>query len=98
VARGIITAAGYAEYDHGLGHQVGRTAHDGTGGLFPPWERYGPAAFEPVEAGQVYTLEPRLPIAGHGIATMEEIVVVTEHGCEYLSAPQAELYLVPHRG
>lgn len=95
VARSYITERGYPEYQHGLGHQVGRTAHDGTGLLCPQWERYGERAGELVEARQVYTLEPRLPIEGHGIATMEEIVVVTDEGCEYLSAPQTELYLVP---
>ncbi|MDY0000300.1 MAG: M24 family metallopeptidase [Polyangia bacterium] len=94
VARGHITGAGYPEYDHALGHQVGRTAHDGAGLLCPVWERYGERAFLPVEEGQVYTLEPRLPIPGHGIATMEEIVVVTEEGCRYLTVPQTELYLV----
>lgn len=97
VAREHITSRGYPEYDHGLGHQVGRTAHDGTGLLCPRWERYGARAAEEVEAGQIYTLEPRLPIEGHGIATMEEIVVVTASGCEYLSPPQRELYLVPPR-
>jgi len=97
VARGHITGQGYPEYDHGLGHQVGQTAHDGIGLLCPKWERYGERALLPVEEGQVYTLEPRLPIEGHGIATMEEIVVVTAEGCEYLSEPQKELYLVPHR-
>jgi Xaa-Pro aminopeptidase len=95
VARSTITGRGYPEYDHALGHQVGRTAHDGSGLLCPTWERYGSRAFEPVEVGQIYTLEPRLPIPGHGIATMEEIVVVTENGCRFLTQPQTELYVVP---
>ncbi|HTR98125.1 MAG TPA: M24 family metallopeptidase, partial [Bacteroidota bacterium] len=30
VARSVITGAGYDEFPHGLGHQVGRFAHDGT--------------------------------------------------------------------
>jgi Xaa-Pro aminopeptidase len=94
VARGHITGRGYPEYDHALGHQLGRTAHDGTGLLCPTWERYGERAHERVEVGQIYTLEPRLPIPGHGIATMEEIVVVTETGCRFLTAPQTELYVV----
>lgn len=98
VARGMIEQRGYPGYDHGLGHQVGRTAHDGTSLLSPAWERYGQRSFEPVEEGQIYTLEPRLPIEGHGIATMEEIVVVTPNGCTYLSEPQTELYLVAPPG
>ncbi len=95
VARGHITGQGYPEYPHALGHQVGRTAHDGAGLLSPTWERYGERSHLPVEEHQIYTLEPRLPIEEHGIATMEEIVVVTANGCRYLSEPQTELYLVP---
>ncbi len=98
VARSLITGKGYPEYNHGLGHQVGLAAHDGIGLLCPQWERYGERALLPVEVGQVYTIEPRLPIEGHGIATMEEIVVVTDRGCEYLSEPQKEIYLVPQPG
>jgi Xaa-Pro aminopeptidase len=94
-ARGHITAAGYEEYPHALGHQVGRVAHDGGGLLCPQWERYGQLPFLKVEEGQVYTLEPRLPIAGHGVATIEEIVVVTADGCRWLSPRQTEIWLVP---
>ena len=94
VARQYILDAGYDEYPHGLGHQVGRQAHDGSGLLCPRWERYGKLPFSRVEEGQVYTLEPRLTVEGHGIATIEEIVVVTKNGCEFLSQPQQELYII----
>lgn len=94
VARGYVTSRGYPEYPHALGHQIGRTAHDGAGLLCPRWERYGGLPDLLVEAGQCYTLEPRLPIEGHGIATCEEIVAVHETGCSFLSRPQDELYLV----
>jgi Xaa-Pro aminopeptidase len=94
VARNFITGRGYPEYPHALGHQVGRSAHDGAGILCPHWERYGDLPNLPVEAGQVYTLEPRLPVEGHGIATIEEIVAVDEGGCTFLSRPQTQLLLV----
>lgn len=94
VARGYITARGYPEYPHGLGHQIGRTAHDGGAGLFPRWERYGDLPNQRIESGQCFTIEPRLPIEGHGIATCEEIVVVTDDGREYLSEPQTRLYVI----
>lgn len=94
-ARSHITGAGYEEYPHALGHQVGRVAHDGGGLLCPRWERYGQLPYLPVEEGQVYTLEPRLPIPGHGVATIEEIVVVTADGCRWLSPRQTEIWLVP---
>jgi Xaa-Pro aminopeptidase len=94
VARSFILQAGFKDFDHGLGHQVGRMAHDGSGLLCPKWERYGQLPFLKVEQGQVYTLEPRLTVPGHGIATIEEIVVVTEDGCEFLSTPQEELIVI----
>ncbi len=94
VARSYITDRGYPEFPHALGHQIGRVAHDGAGLLCPRWERYGELPELPVEAGQCYTLEPRLTIEGHGIATCEEIVAVADGGCEWLSRPQDELYVV----
>lgn len=94
-AREVITSRGYPEFPHALGHQVGRTAHDGAGLLCPRWERYGTLPDLEVEAGQVYTLEPRLPVPGHGIATCEEIVAVDPGGCEWLSRPQRSLWIVP---
>ncbi|MEN8194246.1 MAG: M24 family metallopeptidase, partial [Bacteroidota bacterium] len=94
VARTYITDNGYEEYPHGLGHQVGRVAHDGGALLGPKWERYGNIPYLEIEKNNIFTIEPRLPIAEHGIATIEEIVVVTEDGCEYLSQPQKEIYLI----
>lgn len=96
VARSHIVGEGYEEYPHALGHQVGRVAHDGAGLLCPRWERYGEKPFERIEAGQVYTIEPRLTVERHGIATIEEIVWVTADGVEFLSRPQMELFVVPH--
>jgi Xaa-Pro aminopeptidase len=43
----------------------------------------------------VFTIEPRLPVEGRGIATIEEMVVVTESGAEWLSSPQKQLTLIP---
>jgi Xaa-Pro aminopeptidase len=94
VVRGHVTGRGYAEYPHGTGHQIGRVAHDGGGGLMPRWERYGGTPFLPIEPGQCYTIEPRLTVPGHGIATCEDIVVVEADGARFLSDPQEELWLV----
>jgi Xaa-Pro aminopeptidase len=94
IARQHIIAQGYDDFPHGLGHQVGREAHDGAGGLFPKWEKYGRLPYLKIEPGQVYTIEPRVTCDGYGVATIEEEVVVTEGGCEFISQRQMELYIV----
>lgn len=94
IARGLIVDAGYEEYPHGLGHQIGRVAHDGGGLLAPHWERYGNLPDIPIEKDQLFTIEPRLTIDGFGIATIEEIVRVTDDGCEFLSPRQQEIFLI----
>lgn len=94
-ARKVITDAGYPEYDHGTGHQVGRCAHDGGGSLAPKWERYGASAEIPLEVGNVFTVEPSIAdVAGRGYHAIEEIIVVTEDGCEFLSQPQQQLWML----
>ena len=94
VAREVVTSAGYEEFPHALGHQVGRFAHDGAALLGPTWEKYGGRPLVPVEEGMVFTLEPRLTVQGYGVATVEEMVVVTRDGAEFLSGPQTTLRVV----
>jgi Xaa-Pro aminopeptidase len=91
-AREVITRAGYPEYGHALGHHVGRTAHDGGGLLGPRWERYGKTPYCEAEPGNVFTLEPSIEDAGGcGCLGIEEMVVVTETGCRWLSMRQMTL-------
>jgi Xaa-Pro aminopeptidase len=94
IAREHIVSQGYEEYPHGLGHQVGRFAHDGTALLGPAWEKYANKPFEPIEENMVFTIEPRLTVPGRGVVTIEEMVLVTSEGAEYLSEPQKELILI----
>ncbi len=94
VARGIVVEAGYAEFPHALGHQVGRFAHDGTALLGPAWEKYAQKPFQKLEEGMVFTIEPRLTVEGKGVVTIEEMVVVTKDGAEYLGRPQKTLTLI----
>ena len=94
IARKYIVKSGYEEFPHGLGHQVGRSVHDGGAGLLPRWERYGDSPYLKVEESQVYTIEPRLKVDGYGVATIEEEVFITKEGCEFLSKPQKELMYI----
>ena len=94
VAREFIVSQGYDEFPHGLGHQVGRFVHDGNALLGPAWEKYADKVYQPVEEGMVFTIEPRLRVPGRGDATIEEMVLVTKDGAEFLGPPQKEIFLV----
>ena len=94
-ARSVVVEAGYPEYQHATGHQVGRHAHDGGGVLGPKWDRYGRTPYRRVEKGHIYTLELGIEnIDGRGYLGLEEMVLVTDDGCEFLSAPQVCLPLL----
>lgn len=93
-ARQVIVDAGYPEYLHAFGHQMGRAVHDGMGLLGPRWDRYGNTPFMPVEVGNVFTLELGVEVPNIGYVAVEEDVLVTETGLEWLAPPQTELYIV----
>jgi Xaa-Pro aminopeptidase len=93
IARDYIVSRGYKAYEHALGHQVGRSAHDGAALLGPDWERYGKLPFIPLEEDQVFTIEPRLYLE-QGVVTIEEMIVITKDGAEWLSQPQRKIYLI----
>lgn len=94
IARSVITRAGFPEYKYATGHHLGRAAHDGGGILGPQWERYGDSPNRKLEVGHVYTVEPGLALPGFGYIGLEEDVVVTENGAEYLGPPQTKLILL----
>lgn len=95
-ARAVIVGRGFPEPPFALGHMVGRVAHDGSGLLGPRWPRYGKTPLYVVEPGNVFTLEFALqPKDGSGgIIGLEEDVLVTADGVEFLTPPQRALWYV----
>jgi Xaa-Pro aminopeptidase len=92
-ARQVIVAAGYPQFKHGLGHGLGRAVHDGGTMLGPRWPCYGRTPEGVVEVGNVFTLELGVMTeAGH--VGLEEDVLVTAGGCEFLSSFPREPVLV----
>ncbi|MBM3287529.1 MAG: aminopeptidase P family protein [Candidatus Eisenbacteria bacterium] len=92
--RATILDRGYPEYAHAIGHQVGRSGHDGGGVLAPRWERLGRLPYLPVRAGEVYTLELGVMVEGRGYLGIEEMAQVSDAGCVWLTARQREVRLL----
>ncbi len=69
---------------HGVGHSIGLAVHDGWG--------YGPKVEDKVEEGMVFTVEPGIYLPGKGGVRIEDDIVVTSKGYEFLStAPRGYL-------
>jgi Xaa-Pro aminopeptidase len=93
-ARAYVLDHGYAEFMHAFGHLLGRSAHDGATVLGPRWERYEGICELPVEVDNIFTLELHVVVPERGLVSLEEEVLVTADGAEYLSEPQTELRLI----
>jgi len=84
VARDIIYGAGYEGcFGHGLGHGVGLFIHEGP--------RLSPIDDTILEAGMTETVEPGIYIKGFGGVRIEDLVIVTETGCENLTHSDKQL-------
>ncbi|MCH7946545.1 MAG: aminopeptidase P family protein [candidate division Zixibacteria bacterium] len=91
IARKILTDHGYPEYQHALGHQLGRSVHDGGAILGPEWARYGITPAMPLEENNVFTLELEIMLPGIGCVGLEEDMCITNDGAEFLCNRQKEL-------
>ena len=67
---------------HGVGHSIGLAVHDG-------WS-YGPKANDLLEEGMAFTVEPGIYLPGKGGVRIEDDVVVTANGFEFLTTAPRE--------
>jgi Xaa-Pro aminopeptidase len=93
-ARSTLTKLGYPEFQHATGHELGRNAHDGATVLGPRWERYGESINGEVEVGNIFTLELGVQVPNRGYISLEEDVLVTANGLEWLTKPQTQLMCI----
>lgn len=89
-AREVLLDAGWPEPDYGVGHTVGRNAHDGGTLLGPQWHHFGEAVERRVYAGELYALEFGVQTE-FGFVGLEDVVKVDTEGASYLVEPQRDL-------
>ena len=83
-ARRIIEEAGYGEYfTHRLGHQIGLEDHE-PGDVSSTHD-------EPVQVGQCFSIEPGIYLPGEMGVRIEDLLIVTEDGCEVMNKYPKEL-------
>ncbi|HEX7255225.1 MAG TPA: Xaa-Pro peptidase family protein [Gaiellaceae bacterium] len=86
-ARAVIGDAGYGEsFGHGLGHGLGLLVHEAPA--------LRPESTDTLQAGNVVTVEPGIYLSGVGGVRIEDLVAVTEDGCEVLTRFRKDLVTV----
>ena len=78
-ARQVIEDAGWGpQFNHRLGHQIGLVDHE-PGDVSATHD-------EPVRPGQCFSIEPGIYLPGDMGVRIEDLVIVTEDGCEVLNS------------
>ncbi|MCR5523495.1 MAG: aminopeptidase P family protein [Clostridia bacterium] len=86
-ARSIIEAAGYGGYfGHGTGHGVGIDIHEAPS--------VSPSSKETLRCGDVVTAEPGIYIPGEFGVRIEDMLFITEDGCENLTKCKKSLIVL----
>jgi Xaa-Pro aminopeptidase len=87
LGRAEIEAAGHGEhYGHGLGHGVGLEVHEAP--------NLSPRSTDTLATGNVVTVEPGIYVPGSFGVRIEDLVVVTDDGCDVLSGLPKSLTVV----
>lgn len=86
-ARDLITEAGYGEnFTHRLGHFIGLAEHE--------YGDVSPASEWKAEPGMIFSIEPGIYLPGDTGVRVEDLVLVTENGCEVLNHYSRELEVI----
>jgi Xaa-Pro aminopeptidase len=86
-ARKVLQKNGLAKYfTHSTGHGVGLEIHEAP--------RVAKGQPEVLRPGMVITVEPGVYLPGKWGVRIEDMVVVTEHGCEVLDPTQKEFIAI----
>jgi Xaa-Pro dipeptidase len=86
-ARDYITEKGYGKYfTHRLGHSIGIECHD--------FGDVSSANTDRVQPGQIFSIEPGIYLPGDVGVRIEDLVIVTEDGCEVLNHYTKDLIVV----
>ncbi|MBQ7936807.1 MAG: aminopeptidase P family protein [Clostridia bacterium] len=87
IARDHIYSAGFeGRFGHGLGHSVGIEIHEG-----PSFNRSDET---PLKPGMVITVEPGIYLPDEFGVRIEDMIAVTENGCENLTHSTKELIIL----
>lgn len=86
-ARDLISEAGYGpNFNHRLGHFIGLSEHE-----------YGDVSStnsQPAQPGMIFSIEPGIYLPGDTGVRVEDLVLVTEEGCEVLNHDAKDLEII----
>ena len=86
-ARQVIADAGYGPYfGHSFGHSVGVEIHENPNAT--------PSNSKPLPAGVVISAEPGIYLPGKLGVRIEDVIVITEQGCQNITLASKELLIL----